>query len=612
MENRVPSLAKGQRILAAIMVTDAVSFSTHMSKDEELTLQLIDRDLNLIAQLCEDYQGVLLKTTGDGMLTYFVSAVQAVSCALSIQERLANLASGLAKHQYLEHRIGIHLGDILVSQSDVMGNGVNIAARLQTFAPAGGLCISQAIFDVVKARLTLNASFLGPLKLKNIQEPIPAFKITLDSSELAEEEVASTQLGELTPEALLESAIHGLNASIHRQRIKKLIFALCQQTWENDPAVLAKFDLGDLLTTLRRNYPTLFHLKQKLTRVVARLNRKGTYATVAEIIISQLEPWYANTSDPTEPLAVSGEPLSQNTLAGVLSALATLSEPQRIRKLFYCISYNTWENNNRVLTQFSLAELTIDVSRIAPTLQGLDYRLKQIVKRLNRQSEYTQLANAIVQAMGPLYAQESKASAISAPMGRELNSAQTTFAQIEQSHSQEQRVMRGSPTPLPAPQPSSKDLVFEDGYPSHCLARSRANLYDLRQEIMRYTNPLRAKILLYSCLHGPFGFSRQDWTALRAYTLEQLLRESFDYCSNFEDLSSKLTIITHCLDNAEENRQVADAIIQAMKPYYVSLGSANGTLPQNTSSTRVAQASRQTASLTSTGSLGESNANGRQ
>ena len=578
MENRVPSLAKGQRILAAIMVTDAVSFSTHMSKDEELTLQLIDRDLNLIAQLCEDYQGVLLKTTGDGMLTYFVSAVQAVSCALSIQERLANLASGLAKHQYLEHRIGIHLGDILVSQSDVMGNGVNIAARLQTFAPAGGLCISQAIFDVVKARLTLNASFLGPLKLKNIQEPIPAFKITLDSSELAEEEVASTQLGELTPEALLESAIHGLNASIHRQRIKKLIFALCQQTWENDPAVLAKFDLGDLLTTLRRNYPTLFHLKQKLTRVVARLNRKGTYATVAEIIISQLEPWYANTSDPTEPLAVSGEPLSQNTLAGVLSALETLSEPQRIRKLFYCISYNTWENNNRVLTQFSLAELT----------------------------------NAIVQAMGPLYAQESKASAISAPMGRELNSAQTTFAQIEQSHSREQRVMRGSPTPLPAPQPSSKDLVFEDGYPSHCLARSRANLYDLRQEIMRYTNPLRAKILLYSCLHGPFGFSRQDWTALRAYTLEQLLRESFDYCSNFEDLSSKLTIITHCLDNAEENRQVADAIIQAMKPYYVSLGSANGTLPQNTSSTRVAQASRQTASLTSTGSLGESNANGRQ
>ncbi|HEY9736359.1 MAG TPA: adenylate/guanylate cyclase domain-containing protein, partial [Trichocoleus sp.] len=181
MENRVLSSNPRHRILAAIMMTDAVGFSARMSVDEESTLRLIDRDLRLIGELCEAFEGTLLKSTGDGLLVYFVSAVQAVSCGLEIQQRLADLnrepmaiQSGV---QGLMHRIGIHLGDILVNESDVMGNGVNIAARLQTYAKPGGLCISQTIYDVVKSRLRLNANFLGPLKLKNIEEPVPSYLV---------------------------------------------------------------------------------------------------------------------------------------------------------------------------------------------------------------------------------------------------------------------------------------------------------------------------------------------------------------------------------------------------------------------------------------------------
>ena len=177
MENGIPASIRGQRALAAIVVTDGVGFSAQMSVDEESTLSLIQRDLQLMEDICHQFDGRVLKFMGDGLLMYFVSAVQAVAGALEIQNKLAELADKNPAEQVLSHRIGIHLGDVFISQSDVMGNGVNIAAQLQTEAEPGGICISQTAYDVVKSRLSLNASYVGPLSLKNIQEPIPAYQI---------------------------------------------------------------------------------------------------------------------------------------------------------------------------------------------------------------------------------------------------------------------------------------------------------------------------------------------------------------------------------------------------------------------------------------------------
>lgn len=171
------SSTRGQRALAAIVVTDGVGFSARMSANEELTLNLIQRDLQLMHSLCETHEGQVLKSTGDGLLMYFVSAAQAVNCAVHIQRSLADQAAQMSPDQVLAHRIGIHLGDVFLSESDVMGNGVNIAARLQTEAEPGGICISQTVYDVVKSRLPLSAVYLGPLNLKNIQETVPAYHI---------------------------------------------------------------------------------------------------------------------------------------------------------------------------------------------------------------------------------------------------------------------------------------------------------------------------------------------------------------------------------------------------------------------------------------------------
>ncbi|MEM0979656.1 MAG: protein kinase [Cyanobacteria bacterium P01_H01_bin.58] len=168
---------RGQRALAAIVLTDAVSFSARMSVDEERTLTLIHSDLKLIERLCQEFEGRVIKSTGDGLLMYFVSAVQAVSCSLAVQRQLMQSHQSQNIQNPLQHRVGIHLGDVFFNNSDVMGNGVNIAARLQSEAYPGGICISQIVYDVVKSRLDLNATYAGPLQLKNIQEPQPAYHL---------------------------------------------------------------------------------------------------------------------------------------------------------------------------------------------------------------------------------------------------------------------------------------------------------------------------------------------------------------------------------------------------------------------------------------------------
>ena len=184
MSSDLPTPSRGQRTLAAIVVTDAVGFSARMSVDEENTLKLIQHDLQLMAEKCQEFEGQVLKSTGDGLLMYFVSAVQAVNCAIAIQKSLFIKATKDEPNNLL-HRIGIHMGDVFFNNLDVMGNSVNIAARLQTQAKPGGICLSQLIYDLVKVRLSLKAEFAGPLQLKNIQEPITAYHINVTGTKKA-------------------------------------------------------------------------------------------------------------------------------------------------------------------------------------------------------------------------------------------------------------------------------------------------------------------------------------------------------------------------------------------------------------------------------------------
>ena len=149
MSSDLSSPSRGQRALAAIVVTD-VAGNTPASVDQENVVQLIHRDLAVMTRYCEAFEGQVLKSAGNGLLMYFVSAVQAVNCAIAIQKALANSFQSRPSH-----RIGIHMGDVFFDRSDVVGDSVTMAARLQTQAPPGGICLSQLVYDLVKVRRTL-------------------------------------------------------------------------------------------------------------------------------------------------------------------------------------------------------------------------------------------------------------------------------------------------------------------------------------------------------------------------------------------------------------------------------------------------------------------------
>jgi adenylate cyclase len=164
--------------LAAVVFTDVVGYSALMQRDESGTIERVGADLDRMAQLCAAHGGESLNTMGDGMMLAFTSAVQAVSFALEVQETFARRNAATEPADRLQHRIGVHLGDVYrVAGGHVAGDGVNIAARLEGSAPPGGICMSQTVHDTVKGKLAYPATFAGMRSFKNIAEPMPVWHL---------------------------------------------------------------------------------------------------------------------------------------------------------------------------------------------------------------------------------------------------------------------------------------------------------------------------------------------------------------------------------------------------------------------------------------------------
>lgn len=159
-------------MLAAIVFTDVVGFSLLMGRDERGTLAAMERDFLGMEAISRAHQGLVMKRTGDGLLLRFASAVEAMEAAVEMQTFLREQAKGLHSADILDHRIGVHLGDVVVTETDVVGDGVNIAQRLQAEAKPGGICFSQTVYDVVKGKIKLQAINMGPKNLKHLIEPV--------------------------------------------------------------------------------------------------------------------------------------------------------------------------------------------------------------------------------------------------------------------------------------------------------------------------------------------------------------------------------------------------------------------------------------------------------
>jgi adenylate cyclase len=171
-----------ERKLVAILAADVEGYSRLMSADEEATLTTLSAHRIIIDALIAQHGGRICGTAGDSVLAEFASVFAAVQCAVEIQRDLAVANRALDEHRHMRFRIGINVGDVMVKDGDIFGDGVNIAARLEGLADPGGVCISRGVRDQIRRKLPYGFEDLGEQSVKNIAQPIRVFRLIPDAT----------------------------------------------------------------------------------------------------------------------------------------------------------------------------------------------------------------------------------------------------------------------------------------------------------------------------------------------------------------------------------------------------------------------------------------------
>src|SRR5262245_14364666 len=213
--------ASVERRLAAILHADVQGYSRLLGEDEVTTLRTVASHLSLMRSLVEQHGGRAVGSRGDSLLAEFPSVVEAVQCAVEMQHELQQRNVSVPAGQRVEFRIGINLGEVVVEGEEIYGEGVNIAVRLEGLAEAGGICISEMVYQQLKNKLALTYEDLGQQTLKNIAEPVRVWRVVMDeaAAALAEQGVLRQAGPEPSPRAQHErqSTSLTLNGSRHRR-----------------------------------------------------------------------------------------------------------------------------------------------------------------------------------------------------------------------------------------------------------------------------------------------------------------------------------------------------------------------------------------------------------
>ena len=171
-----------ERRLMAILAADVAGYSRLMGVDEEGTLaQLKAHRRELTDPKIAEHRGRIVKTTGDGLLAEFASVVDAVRCSVEIQDEMTQRNADVPPDRRIEFRLGINVGDIIIDESDIFGDGVNVAARLEALAEPGGICVSRMVRDQVRDKLGLSFEDMGEQQVKNITRPVRAYRVVIDA-----------------------------------------------------------------------------------------------------------------------------------------------------------------------------------------------------------------------------------------------------------------------------------------------------------------------------------------------------------------------------------------------------------------------------------------------
>ena len=171
---------KFKRKLTAILSADVKGYSRLMGEDEERTIRTLNTYMEVITGFIQQHRGRVVTTGGDSVLAEFASVVDAVRCAVGIQEELKDRNKDLPEDRRMEFRIGVNLGDVVEEGDNILGDGVNVAARMESLAEAGGICISGTAYDQVKNKLAVGYEYIGEQTVKNIKEPVRVYRVLME------------------------------------------------------------------------------------------------------------------------------------------------------------------------------------------------------------------------------------------------------------------------------------------------------------------------------------------------------------------------------------------------------------------------------------------------
>jgi adenylate cyclase len=179
-----------KRKLAAIFSADVAGYSRLMGADEAATVETLEVYKGVMSELIRQHRGRVVDSPGDNVLAEFASVVDAVQCAVAAQNEFRARNTELPENRRMQFRIGINLGDVIEEGERIYGDGVNIAARLESLAEAGGVCVSKTAFDHIETKLPLGYQFLGEQTVKNIAKPVGAYKVLMEPRVIVETEKA--------------------------------------------------------------------------------------------------------------------------------------------------------------------------------------------------------------------------------------------------------------------------------------------------------------------------------------------------------------------------------------------------------------------------------------
>jgi class 3 adenylate cyclase/pimeloyl-ACP methyl ester carboxylesterase len=305
------------RKLAAIMAVDVVGYSRLMGEDESGTARAVREHRNAVRPIVARLGGRIFKTMGDGLLLEFPSVAAAVESAVAIQKLMGERNVDTPETKRLVYRIGVHLGDVLIEGDDIVGEGVNIAARLESFCEPGGILISRLVYDQIEGKLPLNFRNLGLQKLKNIARPIEAFAID--------------QIG--TSDAVL--APHHANAAqtINYCRAPDGVRLAYAISGSGPPLVKA----GNWMNHLEYDWesPIWAHFFRGLSRehTLIRYDARGNGMSDWDVDRLSLDAWVSDLETVVDAAGIERFPLLGISQGGAVAVTYAVRRPERVSHL---------------------------------------------------------------------------------------------------------------------------------------------------------------------------------------------------------------------------------------------------------------------------------------